>query len=289
MAVTLPDPPADVRVKPTRPFRLVVKLLKRVIPLAVAITLGVYFPIVGWVLLAYLACGLIDVLRNRPWRWSTILRYFSGNGVFTWVLSPFNLLLDLLCLPYFNRGVYRLEDLPPGHQDEIRTLIEAARRRNLIALLEEKLGEKRRGMIFFKWYGKNLPTSVEMPEYHAPYRHLRTIGVSIFNKKQSTNRHFGPLRITLRVLYNLNPVNDPNVYIDVGGHTHRWKDDPLFVFDDTLEHRSCNECDAVRYCLFVDILRPSPLRPLLSGILTGVRLFVAPIRAIFYGHWTILR
>ena len=289
MAVTLPGLPADMQRKPARPLKFVVKVLKRVIPIALGIVLGVLFPVVGWVLLAYVACGLIDVLRNRPWRWSTVVRYFSGNGVFTWLLSPLNLLMDLLCLPFLNRGVYRLEDLPAGHQADVRELIDAARRRNLVGLLEEKLGENRRGMIFFKWYGKNLQTSVDMPEYHAQYRYLRTIGVSIFNKKQSTNKHFGPLRITLRVLYNLNPVNDPNVFIEVGGHTHVWREQPLFVFDDTLEHQSCNESDAVRYCLFVDMLRPSPLRPLLSGILTGVRLLVAPVRAIFYGHWTILR
>ena len=31
-------------------------------------------------------------------------RYFAGNGVFTWLLSPFNLLMDLLALPYWNKA-----------------------------------------------------------------------------------------------------------------------------------------------------------------------------------------
>ena len=105
--------------------------------------------------------------------------------------------------------------------------------------------------------------------------------MSIFNKKQSTGKHFGPLRVTLRVLYNVNDITDPNVYIRVGNHTHQWRNGKLFIFDDTLQHQSCNESDGVRYCLFVDILRPSLVPWLLSGILTGIRLSMAPARAVF--------
>ena len=100
---------------------------------------------------------------------------------------------------------------------------------------------------------------------------------------------YGPLRVTLRVLYNINPVDDPNVYIEVGDKVHRWRDDPLFIFDDTLQHQSVNESDAVRYCLFVDILRPTPWRPLFAGILTCIRWVMAPVRRVFYGHWSIIK
>lgn len=292
MAVPLPEtvaPSAPAKRQRSQTVRIVVKVLKRVVPLALGIWLGVLFPVVGYVLLALVACGLLDVLRNTQRSVATLDRYFAGNGVFTWLLSPFNLLMDLLCLPYWNRGVYKLDDLPPGHQEEIKTLIDAAHKRNLIGLLEEKLGEKKRGMIFFKWYGKDLPTSVEMPEYHAKYKYIRTIGVSIFNKKQSTGRHYGPLRVTLRVLYNINPVDSPDVYIEVGNKVHRWRDNPLFIFDDTLQHQSVNEADAVRYCLFVDMLRPSPWPWLMGGILTAIRLLIAPFRAIFYGHWSFIK
>ena len=58
---------------------------------------------------------------------STLRRYFIGNGFPTWVLSPFNILLDLLSLPYVNKGVYQLGDLPPAYQDEVNRLIQAAR------------------------------------------------------------------------------------------------------------------------------------------------------------------
>jgi beta-hydroxylase len=264
-------------------FRFAKRAVKRVGFLALA----VYF--IPWVLVWYVVCGLFDVLRNARRTPSTLDRYFFGNGAFTWLLSPFNLLMDLLTVPYRNRGVYRLADLPEGYRAEIQALIDAAHRRDLVGLLEAKLGEKKRGMIFFKWYGKDIATSVDVPEFHHRYRYIRTIGVSIFNKRQSTGKHFGPLRVTLRVLYNVNTTTDPNVYIRVGNHTHHWRDEKLFIFDDTLQHQSCNESDGVRYCLFVDILRPSLVPWLMSGILTGIRLVIVPFRAVFYQHWTFIK
>ena len=286
MPVTLPaqtGPAAPPRPARKRAVRLITKTVKRVVPLALLV---VYLP---WVLLAAVVVGLLDALRNRPVRVSTLDRYFFGNGVFTWLLSPFNLLLDVFCLPYRNRGIYKLTDLPAGHQDEIRTLIEAAHRRDLVGQLASKLGDKKRGMIFWQWYGQVLPTSVDVPEFSKRYRYVRTVGCSIFNKRASTGKHFGPLRVTLRVLYNVNDITDPNVYIQVGDRVHRWRDEKLFVFDDTLQHQSVNESDGVRYCLFVDMLRPSPVSWLLSGILTGIRLLMAPFRAVFYKHWSFIK
>ncbi len=273
---------------PNRPARFdfgrfLKKAFKRVVPLAAA----VYF--IPWVLLGYVAVGFVDVMRNSRRNLTTLDRYFAGNGVFTWLLSPFNLLMDLLALPYWNKGVYKLEDLPAGHRAEIQTLIDAAHARDLIGALEAKMGEKKRGMMFFQWYGKILPTSVDIPEYRVRYKYIRTIGVSIFNKRASTGRHFGPLRVTFRVLYNVNTIDSPDVYVEVGKHVHRWRDGKLFIFDDTLQHQSVNESDAVRYCLFVDILRPSLVPWLFSGILTTIRLAMAPFRAVFYKHWAFIK
>ena len=275
-------PPA-LRPRSINVGRLVKKTLKRVVPL----TLAVIF--VPWALAVYVAFGLLDFSRNGRRTLTTLDRYFAGNGVFTWMLSPFNLVMDLLALPYWNRGVYQLADLPAGHQAEIQALIDAAHKRDIIGLLESKMGEKKRGMIFFKWYGQNLPTTVDVPEFHAKYRYVRTVGVSIFNKKASTGLHFGPLRVTLRVLYNVNNIENPDVYVTVGDVTHRWRDGKLFIFDDTLQHQSVNESDGMRYCLFVDILRPSLVPWLFSGILTAIRLAMAPLRAIFYKHWSFIK
>lgn len=282
-ATLLAPAPSALPARRLRPFRLVKKAAKRIIPAALAI----YF--IPYLFAGYFALGLMDVMRNRRRTLSTLDRYFAGNGVFTWLLAPFNLLMDVLCLPYWNRGIYRLTDLPAGHQAEITALIEAAHRRDLVGALAEKMAGKKRGMIFFKWYGKNLQSSVDVPEFHQKFRYIRTIGVSVFNKRQSTGKHFGPLRITLRVLYNINDLQGHSAYIKVGGRTNYWSENKLFIFDDTLQHQSVNDSDDLRYCMFVDILRPTLVPWLTSGLLTVVRLGMAPVRAVFYGHWTFLK
>ncbi len=266
-----------------RAFRFAKKAAKRVVPFALAL----YFIPVFFA--GYVGLGLLDFVRNKRRTLSSLDRYFAGNGVFTWLLSPFNLLIDLLTLPYWNKGIYRLTDLPDAYQAEVNALLAAARHSDLVPKLEAKLGGAKRGMIFFKWYGKNVDASVDVPEFHRPYKYIRTIGVSIFNTKQSTGKHFGPLRVTLRLLYNINDLSSENVYIKVGGRVNRWRDNKLFIFDDTLQHQSCNESDEVRYCLFVDLLRPSLVPSVLSAILACVRLASARFNAAFYKHWAFIR
>lgn len=161
--------------------------------------------------------------------------------------------------------------------------------RDLIGALEAQASKLKRSMIFFQWYGRIIDSSVDIPQFRRRYRYIRTIGVSIFNKRESTNKHFGPLRATLRVLYNINPINDPNVYLQVGDYVHRWQDEKLLIFDDTRQHASRNDSDAIRYCLFVDILRPSHVPWLLSKIVDGVRLVLSPVRFVFYKYWTFIK
>ncbi len=237
----------------------------------------------------FLSCGALDVLRNRRRTFSTLDRYFAGNGLFTLLLSPFNLFMDLLSLPYWNKGIYQIGDLPKTHQDEINIVIEASLKQDLVGKLEAKMAGQKRGMIFFKWYGKNIENLLDIPEFHQQFKFIRTIGVSVFNKKQSTGKHYGPLRVTLRVLYNINDMKDKSAYIKVGNHINYWQDNKLFIFDDTLQHQSCNNSDAVRYCMFLDILRPSLLPRVTSAILSGIRLLMAPFNSIFYQHWTFLK
>jgi beta-hydroxylase len=274
---------STVAIRPSRSFKVAVKSLRKIVLAGLAI----FFIPVPFAF--YVGCGVLDVLRNKRRTFSTIDRYFAGNGVFTWLLSPFNLLMDLLSLPYWNKGIYQITDLPKGYQDEIKSIIEAAHTSDVVGKLESKMEGQRRGMIFFKWYGKNVPASIDVPEFHRDYQYIRTIGVSVFNKKQSTGKHYGPLRVTLRVLYNINTIADRNVFIRVGNQTNYWQDSKLFIFDDTLQHQSCNESDGVRYCMFVDILRPSLFPRLTSAILTGIRLLIAPFNAVFYKHWTMIK
>ena len=261
-------------------------IVRRIVfPLGVLAPLAFFFPKTA---LFYAICGAYDISRNTGMDISTPRRYFIGNGFFTWVLSPLNILLDLLSLPYVNKGVYRLEDLPPAYQDEVRDLIRISIEQNLVAKLEERSKENQRTMIFFRWYGVNVDTFLDISEFHKKWKYIQTIGVSVFNKKVSTSKHFGFVRASLRVLYNLNDMKDDSAYIVVGDTTQYWRENKLFIFDDTLLHQSFNETDQTRYCLFVDIVRPTPFPRLLSAVVTGIRMFSQSFKFIYYKHWKVI-
>ena len=259
--------------------------LRRIAKIAVAAAVAYVFP---KIFLVYAICGIYDVSRNDERTLALIERYFLGNGFFVFLLSPVNALLDLLSLPYVNQGVYRLEDLPDGHQKEIVRLIDAAGRANLVRQLEQASASGTRSMFFFKWYGTNVETVADVPEFHDEFRYITTIGVSVFNKKQSTSKHFGPLRATLRVLYNLNDVMDDSAYIVVGRTTQYWRDKKLFIFDDTLLHQSFNETDRLRYNLFVDIVRPTTMPGLFKAFVRAIGLFMSHgANRLFYARWKV--
>ena len=261
-------------------------LLKRVVlPLVVFLPLGYFFPKLT---LFYAVCGFYDVARNRNIDGGVIQRYFLGNGIATWLLSPFNILMDILCLPYVNKGVYKLQDLPPDYQAEVKRLIEVSMQQNLVRQLEERSKDNQRTMIFFKWYGVNVDTFLNIPAFHEEWKYVQTIGVSIFNKKASTSKHYGPMRATLRVLYNLNDMDDHSAYIVVGDVTQYWKEEKLFIFDDTLMHQSFNETDKARYCLFVDIIRPSRLPGVMRSIVSVIRVLSRSFNSIFYSNWKVI-
>lgn len=253
---------------------------------AVFAVLAYFAPVVALILLV---CGIYDVSRNRGLDAGVVRQYFFGNGTFTWLLSPFNTLLDLLALPYLNRGIYRLEDLPAPYRAEVERLIASAHRENVVEKLHDMATSQARSMFFFKWYGANTESDFGIPAFQERYKYIQTIGVSVFNKKKSTSRHFGPLRGTLRVLYNINRMEDRSAFIRVGNVEHYWQEDPLFIFDDTLLHQSFNETDSVRYCLFVDILRPSLMPPLFKLIVLGIRFFLRGANAVFYKNWKVVK
>ena len=240
--------------------------------------------------LFYVVCGLYDVSRNSNLGLPLISQYFFGNGLLTWLLSPLNILLDLISLPFVNKGIYRLEDLPPGHQEEVRRLIESAHRQQLVDKLQAVAQDQKRSMFFFKWYGNDVKTVVDVPAFHDDYRFIKTIGVSVFNKKQSTSAHFGPVRAMLRVLYNINDMKDESAYIQVGATEHYWNRDKLFIFDDTLLHQSFNKSDQARYCLFVDIVRPTAIPAVIGFTVSAIsRLMSAGGSAVFYSNWKVFK
>ena len=63
-----------------------------------------------------------------------------------------------------------------------------------------------------------------------PWNYIQTIGVSVFNKKVSTSKHFGFMRATFRILYNLNDMNDRFAYIVVGDKISYWRDEQAIHF-----------------------------------------------------------
>lgn len=256
------------------------------IKFAILIAIGFLIP---RVMLFYTICGILDFKRSNQCDTSDWKRYFLGNGILTWVLSPLNLFMDLISAP--NKGVFKLNDLPPEHQAEINDLIDLAKGKQaeIITELNNRMANTKRGMIFFKWYGKNINASLNIPEFHKEYKYINTIGVSVFNKNQSTSIHYGPLRVTLRVLYNLVPQQNERIYIKAAEQKHFWHDNPLFIFDDTLVHQSTNGSDQMRYVMFVDILRPSNHQGILRGIMQIVRIAMLSSNRIFYKNWDMLK
>ncbi|MCR9137206.1 MAG: aspartyl/asparaginyl beta-hydroxylase domain-containing protein [Alphaproteobacteria bacterium] len=261
------------------------KQSSRYLRIIIPLTILFYFaPVIAIILVA---CGVFDISRHRVVTADLMTKYFVGNGLVTWLLSPVNVFLDLISER--NKYVYALADFPPQHRAEIEHVLKVFDddRDEIIADIRKKMGDSQRGMLFYKWYDKN--TNDSIAAFNKEMTYIKTIGVSVFNKKESTSLHFGPLRLTLRVLYNLTPLKSDNVFIEVDGQKHYWHDDPLFIFDDTLLHRSINGEDNERYCVFVDVLRPSSFTRLQNVIMKIVQVAFNNFSGIFYGRWTFLK
>lgn len=248
--------------------------------------LAVCFYFIPWLLLFYMACGLADILRNEKRDWYLWQRYFSGNGFTTWLVSPLNLFIDLIC--YRNPKIYSLSDFSDEARRELDTVLKTfdTNRDAIMDRINRDLGDAKRGMFLFRWFGHQHNESIEA--LNAPFRHVRTIAVSVFDGQERTNFHFGPMRMTVRVLYNLTPVPDRDVFIETGHTRHYWADDPLFIFDDTLMHRSINDDDGRRFCVFLDVMRPSPFPGLLRAMMTPVSLVAGAFKSIYYRRWKML-
>ena len=263
------------------------KRARRIVCFVVVLAPAIYFaPVVTLILLL---CGVIDVGRHRNITYELIEKYFMGNGIGTWLLSPLNLVADLLSLA--NPGVHKLEGMPAEHRREIEACVRefVANGERVKAHMAEKLKQTKRGMLTFKWFSVRQDTELRIAAFERDYRYIKTIAVSAFNTRESTSRHFGPLRLTLRVLYNLEPADSKEVFIEVDGRPHYWVDEPLFIFDDTLFHRSVNDVDGVRYCLFMDIVRPNYSRPAFNVAVGVVSVIAGSFKRLFYQNWSFMR
>ena len=257
---------------------LLIPLILSTIFLFINIGIWAIFPF--WIL-----CGLIDVSRHKTMDLKLIKEYFIGKGFLTFLLSPLNLLSDLLS--HRNLHTFKIDDLPQGHQNEINDVISLFDKNSKeIAKRFKENPNDNRTMLFYKWYGKNLDESIN--DFTKDFKYIKTIGVSLFREKTSTSRHFGPLRLTYRLLYNFNKVKKNGSYIEADGTINIWKNDPLFIFDDTLIHQSFNQEDNLRYCAFIDIVRPSYSNFVIMSLLDSVGFLLKKSRGIFYKNWKMI-
>jgi aspartyl/asparaginyl beta-hydroxylase (cupin superfamily) len=264
-----------------------VKHIRRLFLFIVIVGAGMYVVPVPTV--ALLACGLVDVARHKKISYDLIEHYFMGNGIGTWFLSPINLLADLFSCR--NIGQYKLDDVPPGYRREIEAIIRAfVENGELIkAHIAKSLEQSRRTMLTFKWYNAPQSTDLKIPGFDGEHRYIKTIAISVFNMRERTKWHFGPLRLTFRVLYNLEPINSRDVFIEVDDRVHYWADEPLFIFDDTFFHRSINDVDHVRYCLFMDIVRPNYAQHAFDVAVLCASTIADSFKRVFYKNWSFIR
>ncbi len=89
-------------------------------------------------------------------------------------------------------------------------------------------------------------------------------------------------------MYNVNDIKDKSAYITVGDTTSYWRDNKLFIFDDTLLHLSANETDQLRYCMFVDILRPSPFPRIMAAVVALEGYLNSKLKLITLSGWTLV-
>lgn len=261
------------------------RLVKYALIISAVASVTWFIPYAGYVISFFLICGLLDLSRNTPITPLVVKRYFLGNGLLTFFLSPINLLIDLLC--HKNHKVYALEDYPETHQKELRELLMLFdnHKDKIKNYIDDSMEKEGRSMIFFKWYGRDYNALV--PEFNKEFKYIQTVGVSSFKPNNKTSWHYGPIRINLRVLYNLFP--GPDAFIETQGKKYHWSDSSYFSFDDTLFHRSVNDSDQVRYCAFIDIERPSRISSALKVINSIVNKIFHYNRGVFYKNWKLIR
>lgn len=261
------------------------KAFKYLLPIVFLSLFSLYFPMFGFIILFLVLCGFVDVARNKPLTAFLLKHYFFKNGIVVFLLSPINLFIDLCSKK--NLYVWELKDYPENQQEEIAKVLAIfdEKKYEIRKYIADRMEQSGRSMCFFKWYGENDCDLI--PEFNQPFQYIKTIGVSVFKPKNSTSWHFGPMRINLRVLYNLFPGSD--AFIETQGKKYHWVDNPFFSFDDTLLHRSVNDSKNERYCAFIDVQRPSHF----DAILSFLNKFVCKIfkfrKAIFYKNWTLLK
>src|ERR1700722_16267899 len=258
--------------------------VRRVALFALVLAPAIYFAPIPTVFM--LICGVLDVSRHRRISWQLVEEYFTGKGLLTWMLSPINLLADLFSRR--PRRALRFEELPAECRGEIESCVAGflANRSLITAAIRPHLAGAGRVMLACRGFGPPLYPAVRIPAFEQHFRYIKTIAVSTFQHREQTSWHFGPQRLTYRVLRNLEPLDSPDVYVAIDDRVHRWNDAPMLVFDDTMFHQSVNGVDATRHCLFVDIIRPNWFHAGFEVAVGAMSLVAGSFRNVFYKHWS---
>ena len=261
-------------------------MIKRIVPISIITIL--YWPVTA----VYAIASVYDVARQKNRDKKFIFRqYFLVNGALAWLLSPLNMLIDIVSLPFINKQVYKLDQLPKKHREEIQDILDNCPNKQITEAMNDLKTNSERTMLFYKWYGFNVDNNYPVPLFHKNFKRVLTIGVSNFKPKSKTSQHFGWLRAGVRVLINIDEAIDDQAYIEVNNQKHVWKTDgPLFIFDDTVLHQSFNLTDQSRNCLFIDITRPSPFPFLINGLIKSMG-FVSTKVPAFAGlsNWKVVK
>ena len=239
-------------------------------------------------ILFYLLCGLIDYLRNTSLKFNSknVKNYYLGKGTLTFLLSPVNLLSDVLSIQTYKKPVLKISDLNLETRQELSKLFNIfdTNKDLIINHLNGSNTKDSRNMIMLKWYGKEISNDLKLEGLNLnDFKYVKTIGISFFLPNVKTSRHYGPSRLTYRCLYNINKVQD-NSYIECDGNVNKWKENPIFIFDDTFIHQSFSDSEE-RYCAFIDIVRPTYFNSYFNVMIKIFGLILESFKQLFYKRW----
>ncbi|TXL00048.1 hypothetical protein BMR11_04465, partial [Methylococcaceae bacterium CS5] len=79
--------------------------------------------------------------------------------------------MDIVTLPYINKKIYQLQDLPSECQAEIKEILAVVEAEKVVDEISSRAEKIRRSMIFFKWYGKNIENFYTVPAFHKDYKY----------------------------------------------------------------------------------------------------------------------
>ena len=150
-----------------------VKRARRVVVAAVVLAPAIYF--VPILTLLMIVCGVIDVRRHKKITYQLLEKYFLGNGLLTWMLSPLNLLADLLA--HRNRVIYTLEDLPADHRREIETCVRefVDNGDRIKAHVAATLEQNKRCMLTFRWFNATQASDADMARLQRCLQRFRSV------------------------------------------------------------------------------------------------------------------